>query len=63
MIPAPSRMDEVWSAIGVLVVVLMVMYGSCSMAAWRYDECLAVGHSKPYCQAEYVGCFSGRGRR
>ena len=43
-------------------VLLLVLYGSCAMKGWRYDECLKVGHSQTYCDAEYVGCVGG-GRR
>ncbi len=62
-----SRLDRVWefvSGVAAIVGIALVIAGlgiaACSVKAWRYNECMAVGHSETYCQAEFVGCIGGR---
>lgn len=49
-----KQTGEVLGWLVLVVVILIVMGGSISWSAYKYKDCIKVGHSKAYCIATSI---------
>jgi ABC-type molybdate transport system substrate-binding protein len=52
--------DDVLYVILMAIVIILGCAGGVYTKTWRYEECLNVGHTETYCQAEALGCFGSK---